>query len=832
LRYLNLSGNKRLEIKPAKKATPKDREHDPADTSLEGLAGFTGLANLRVLGLMDVTTTFIADTNAIPDDNDDRRVRTSLSEVNNMQYGIADCLGDGDYVSMFDLVVPSFRDRREEALFAMFGRAQAPAANSRVSKFLRDNFAHIFQDALERLEPQRESIPDALRRAFLRLNWAAHDFLFGPGGQGQGQGQSQSQGQGAYVGRKNSSSVSGSISGSSAAPTQSQPPQPQPQPPPPPLSPMDTTALGASGVVAFVQGSQLYVANAGNALAVVSRRGHAEPVSTKHEPFHRGETERIRAAEGWVSPKGLVNDETAVSRSFGYYHLVPVVNAKPDIAVYPLTEVDEFVIIANSGLWDYVSFQTAVDIARTAKHDPMIAAQKLRDFAISYGAEGATMIMVISTPAAVQARSESLVDEAAFGQLRRRKGEVDRGIIRLQEEIPPPLGNLALVFTDIRNSTLLWDTNAGMPTAIRMHHTLLRRELRLCGGYEVKTEGDAFMVAFQSVSAALLWCLTVQMRLLEESWPREILECAEGRERRARGSGEVVARGLSVRMGIHCGTPICELDITTHRMDYYGPMVNRSARVMASAAGGQIMVTADVAAEIRARLLGALDAEPRDELLPELRAFDVSLVHVGEFKLKGLEMPETLSLVYPRRLLGRHELLDEPDEPVPPPAPSPESTPGDDADEPVVAVDADVLCTAEQVRELAALGVRLQALAAGHIIRPPPRRGSVSLLPEAPNAASAKPPLAARVIRVDPTALAPGPGVGAGEDELLAALEYVLLGLEAAADALVRRVKYPELDALLRMLHANEGVLSRAHVAALVNVVQGKGGVSVGAGER
>ncbi|KIJ57955.1 hypothetical protein HYDPIDRAFT_171456 [Hydnomerulius pinastri MD-312] len=60
-----------------------------------------------------------------------------------------------------------------------------------------------------------------------------------------------------------------------------------------------------------------------------------------------------------------------------------------------LTEQDEFIIIGNRGLWDYISYQAAVDIARSEISDPMIAAQKLRDFAISCGSDGSTMIMVI-----------------------------------------------------------------------------------------------------------------------------------------------------------------------------------------------------------------------------------------------------------------------------------------------------------------------------------------------------------------------------------------------------------------------------------------------------
>jgi hypothetical protein len=116
-------------------------------------------------------------------------------------------------------------------------------------------------------------------------------------------------------------------------------------------------------------------------------------VSRKHDPYDHTEIARIRAAEGWISPPGLVSDEIDISRSFGFYYLMPIVNARPDTFTYDLTELDEFVIIANRGLWDYVSYQTAVDIAQLT--EPMVAAQKLRDFAISCGADGSIMIMVI-----------------------------------------------------------------------------------------------------------------------------------------------------------------------------------------------------------------------------------------------------------------------------------------------------------------------------------------------------------------------------------------------------------------------------------------------------
>ena len=174
--------------------------------------------------------------------------------------------------------------------------------------------------------------------------------------------------------------------------------------------------------------------------------------------------------------------------------------------------------------------------------------------------------------------------------LRRGRNDMDSTLARLEREVLPPIGQLALVFTDIKNSTLLWETNPSMQSAIRLHNLLLRRQMRSIGGYEVKTEGDAFMVSFQSVSAALLWCFSVQMRLLSIDWPQEILDSPTTQTVYS-DDGTLLYRGLSVRMGVHWGCPVCEVDPVNNRMDYFGPMVNRAARISAAADGGQILVS-------------------------------------------------------------------------------------------------------------------------------------------------------------------------------------------------------------------------------------------------
>jgi len=527
----------------------------------------------------------------------------------------------------------------------MFGRAHVPNRTlvGRIPRYATEWFSSTFADQLNKVVPDEdEGVSDALRRSFLTLNKNCYEELTAR-----------------TAGDKRKGSQ-GSTNGAA---------------PPPPST--DSAALfktGASGVVAYIVDKTLHVANAGNALAVVSRKGSGyEVLTTRHDPFDRTEATRIRLAEAWVSPRGLICEELDISRGFGFYHLFPAVNARPDVRSWDLTEADEFVILANRDVWDFMSYQTAVDIARTEKDDPMMAAQKLRDLAISYGADGAIMVMIIGVgdlfKTQGQAQRQVALDGGAFDSKRvARRGRTDlvgdRTLARLDREIEPPTGLVALVFTDIKNSTALWETNQGMQTAIKMHNHLLRRQLRNVGGYEVKTEGDAFMVSFPTVASAVLWCFTCQLMLLQEDWPREILEAEDGKEIFT-DEGELIYRGLWVRMGIHWGMPVCEADPITKRMDYFGPIVNRAARISGAADGGQIMVSQDVVNEMQS-LYDSLDApdvdgvaaieEEEDKFSPhiaQLRKLGFGVTSFGERKLKGASAPLQVLLIAADRLTHR-----------------------------------------------------------------------------------------------------------------------------------------------------------------------------------
>lgn len=642
LKYLNMSGNKRLEIKP---------NLDRAARGERNLTDFTPLKYLRILGLMDVTLT----DPQVPDETEDCRVRTSGSLAGSLAYGMADTLGRGEHLSIIDMVVPRFNGEESETLLGMFDGQSLSNGGSKIAKYLHENFGSIFIDALKNLNHMQQETPeDALRRAFLSLN---KDLATAAT---------------SHVEERSLLSHRGS-----AAPA---------------VLTKEDLHSGGVATVMYLSQMELYVANVGDAqaLLVQSDGGH-QILTRKHDPAEPSERQRIRDAGGWVSRQGKLNDILEVSRAFGYVQLMPSVQAAPHILKVNLKETDEMIIVGSRELWEYLPPDLVVDVARSERLDLMRAAQRLRDLAMAYGATSKIMVMILgvsdlksmrrgarggSRPSMSTGQS-GILDDALKPIKRKggRKGEVDdQALRRLEKEVDAPEGYISIVFTDIKSSTALWETHpTAMRTAIKLHNDVMRRQLRIIGGYEVKTEGDAFIVSFPTVTSALLWCFSVQHALLDVAWPAEILNAPQGVDVYDNDQN-LIYRGLSVRMGIHYGAPVCEIDPVTRRMDYFGPMVNRAARISSVADGGQITVSSDFISEIqrcletfsdldRSGSTGSDDTFESDSFAQAIRrelknlssqGFEVK--DMGERKLKGLENPEHIYLMYPHALAGRIEL--------------------------------------------------------------------------------------------------------------------------------------------------------------------------------
>ncbi|PNY29327.1 Adenylate cyclase, partial [Tolypocladium capitatum] len=656
LRYLNLSGNKRLEIKQTAWGGPDG----PGAVNREQYTDFNRLVNLRILGLMDVTLT----QPSIPDQSEDKRVRTSGSSAGHLPYGMADTLGKNEHLSTVDLVVPRFNSLETEMLLGLFDGQALSSGGSKIAKYLHENFGQIFAMELKGLKTRQNETPaDALRRAFLGLN-------------------------------KDLVTIA-------VQHTEERPKTHRGSAPPVVLSKEDLNSGGVATVV-YLQGTELYVGNVGDAQAmVIQTDGKHQMLTRKHDPAEPSERSRIREAGGWVSRNGRLNDLLQVSRAFGYVDLMPAVQAAPYVSNMTIKEHDDIILMATSELWEYLSPGLITDIARAERQDLMRAAQKLRDLAMAYGASGKIMVMMISV-ADLKRRVErsrlhrgtsmslypsGVPDEAQFLSTRRgrrAKGDVlDSSLNRLEAEIPAPTGNVSIVFTDIKNSTTLWEMYpSAMRSAIKLHNEVMRRQLRRIGGYEVKTEGDAFMVSFPTATSALLWCFAVQLQLLDVSWPSEILNSMSGQPIYDKDNS-LVFKGLSVRMGIHFGDCVCETDPVTRRMDYFGPMVNKASRISAVADGGQITVSSDFISEIQRCLENYQDTERNSSAgsedafedesyaaairkdLRSLTSQGFEVKEMGEKKLKGLENPEVVYSLYPHALAGRidhhqqHERRDE-----------------------------------------------------------------------------------------------------------------------------------------------------------------------------
>ena len=224
----------------------------------------------------------------------------------------------------------------------------------------------------------------------------------------------------------------------------------------------------------------------------------------------------------------------------------------------------------------------------------------------------------------------------------------------------PPTGWMVLCFTDIQNSTRLWDEDHRfMGEAIGVHDWVVRSCLSRHGGYEVKGGGDGFFCAFRDPQDAVRFALELQEELLQAAWPAGVDDRGLTAPRYS-SAGRLLWRGLRVRVGLHIGNPLSNMVAQTRRMDYLGPDVNVASRVCDQALGGEVLATE----ALTAALLCARSGEEMGDLsdcvihpggLDALR--DTTLSDLGEHPLRGVKEPMRLTRLLPTSLAGREQEL-------------------------------------------------------------------------------------------------------------------------------------------------------------------------------
>lgn len=160
-----------------------------------------------------------------------------------------------------------------------------------------------------------------------------------------------------------------------------------------------------------------------------------------------------------------------------------------------------------------------------------------------------------------------------------------------------PTGTVTFLFTDIEGSTQLWEQYPeAMKGTLARHDALLRLAIEANNGYIFKTVGDAFYAAFPTALEALTAALAAQRLVQAEAW------------------GETPIR---VRVALHTGAA------DEREGDYFGPPLNRVARLLSSGHGGQMLISFAT-----------------KELLHEHLPAGIQLRDMGERRLKDLIRPE------------------------------------------------------------------------------------------------------------------------------------------------------------------------------------------------
>lgn len=161
-----------------------------------------------------------------------------------------------------------------------------------------------------------------------------------------------------------------------------------------------------------------------------------------------------------------------------------------------------------------------------------------------------------------------------------------------------PVGEVTFLFTDIEGSTTMWEqSTTTMVEALAEHDRTVRAIVEAHRGFVFTTAGDSFSVAFASASGALAAAIEIQRAMREP----------------------VGGLNLRVRVGIHTGIASMRDD------DYFGPPLNRCARITTAAHGGQVLLSQSTFTLV-------------DGQLPE----QAELIDLGLHRLRDLAEPERI----------------------------------------------------------------------------------------------------------------------------------------------------------------------------------------------
>jgi class 3 adenylate cyclase/tetratricopeptide (TPR) repeat protein len=232
-------------------------------------------------------------------------------------------------------------------------------------------------------------------------------------------------------------------------------------------------------------------------------------------------------------------------------------------------------------------YERAIEMNLALESPPLVAETRMRYAAMlterdgPNDAEQATELVGQALEAG-QRLGMSVLVERGFGLKLRLQGidtadvrtSIDAVASAVEDERPDlsgaaaPDGTVTILFSDIEGSTEMTERlgDRRWLEVLREHNAAVRSEVRAHGGFEVKAQGDGFMVAFSSARRALDCAIAIQRAFAAQA-------------------DEQGDDAIQVRIGMHTGEAIRERD------DFFGRNVILAARIAAQADGGEVLVS-------------------------------------------------------------------------------------------------------------------------------------------------------------------------------------------------------------------------------------------------
>ena len=152
---------------------------------------------------------------------------------------------------------------------------------------------------------------------------------------------------------------------------------------------------GTTLIIHAIVGNRVYTANVGDCKAILSSKGAPEPLSEAHNPPVESEKSRFSAAGVSCFSDHIGGSDINVCRTVGDYDLGPPLKwrdssgaprgpliSDPEITIRQIDPIDEFMVVASDGLWDYYTPESSVVTEarrrlRAVENDPQAAAEWL-----------------------------------------------------------------------------------------------------------------------------------------------------------------------------------------------------------------------------------------------------------------------------------------------------------------------------------------------------------------------------------------------------------------------------------------------------------------------